>query len=62
MNDEEVINKYTNVESMISIPEYDSFRIKITILGNSGVGKSSLCLRFAKTDFVDYYEPTIEEE
>jgi GTPase SAR1 family protein len=31
-------------------------------LGNPGIGKSALALRFAKKDFVKFYEPTIEEE
>lgn len=36
--------------------------IKISILGTPGIGKSALVLRFSKSDFLDYYEPTIEEE
>ena len=34
----------------------------MTILGNPSVGKSALSLRFAKKDFVEIYETTIEEE
>lgn len=48
--------------SIMSLPEPESFRIKLTILGNPGIGKSALSLRFAKKDFVNFYEPTIEEE
>lgn len=36
--------------------------VKITILGQPGTGKSALALRFCKSDFLTYYEPTIEEE
>ena len=36
--------------------------MKIAILGNPGIGKSALTLRFIKKGFVNYYEPTIEEE
>jgi GTPase SAR1 family protein len=48
--------------SIMSLPEPESYRIKMTILGNPGIGKSALSLRFAKKDFVNFYEPTIEEE
>lgn len=40
----------------------DSYRVKISILGDPGIGKSALTLRYAKKNFVDFYEPTIEEE
>lgn len=37
-------------------------RVLISILGQPGVGKSALALRFCKSDFVSYYSPTIEDE
>lgn len=48
--------------SLVSVLEPESFIIKLTILGNPGIGKSALSLRFVKKDFVNLYEPTIEEE
>lgn len=36
--------------------------IKVSILGLPGIGKSALALRYSKSDFLSYYEPTIEEE
>lgn len=51
-----------HAESHNSLPDPDSFRIKISVLGDPGIGKSALALRYAKKDFVDFYEPTIEEE
>lgn len=35
---------------------------KVSILGRPGIGKSALALRFSKSDFLSYYEATIEEE
>lgn len=35
---------------------------KISILGRPGIGKSAIALRFSKSDFLSYYEATIEEE
>jgi len=32
------------------------------VLGAPGAGKSALALRFSKSDFLTYYEPTIQEE
>lgn len=34
---------------------------KIAIIGSTGVGKSSLCLQFARNKFPENYEPTIED-
>ena len=33
--------------------------IKILILGNSGVGKTSLCNRYVNDSYIDSYKPTI---
>jgi Ras-related protein Ral-A len=35
---------------------------KVSILGTPGIGKSAIALRFSKSDFLNYYEATIEEE
>ena len=40
------------------IKEYD-YLFKLVIIGNSGVGKSSLLLRFADDEFNDSYLTTI---
>lgn len=40
------------------IKEQD-FLFKIVIVGNQGVGKSSLFIRFCDDNFVDNYLPTI---
>ena len=37
-------------------------QISISILGQPGVGKSALAIRFCKQDFLSYYSPTIEDE
>ncbi len=37
-------------------------KVTISILGQPGVGKSALAIRFCKSDFVSYYSPTIEDE
>ena len=34
---------------------------KVAIIGSTGVGKSSLCLQFARNKFPENYEPTIED-
>ncbi|KRX07900.1 P-loop containing nucleoside triphosphate hydrolase [Pseudocohnilembus persalinus] len=39
----------------------DNGQIKVTILGKSAVGKSSLCLRFIMNSFSDKYDPSIQE-
>ncbi|TNV84127.1 hypothetical protein FGO68_gene14490 [Halteria grandinella] len=39
-------------------PEYD-YLFKVLLIGNSGVGKSSLLLRFADDVFTDNFMPTI---
>lgn len=36
--------------------------VNISVLGAPGVGKSALVLRFSKSDFMSFYEPTIQEE
>lgn len=33
----------------------------ITVVGATGVGKSSLCLQFSRNRFEESYEPTIED-
>lgn len=40
------------------IQEHD-YAFKIVIVGNQGVGKSSLFLRFCDRNFVENYLPTI---
>ena len=40
------------------IKEQD-FLFKVVIVGNQGVGKSSLFIRFCDDDFIDNYLPTI---
>ncbi|KAJ5079283.1 ras di-ras and rheb family members of small gtpase superfamily [Anaeramoeba ignava] len=35
--------------------------LKIVVLGDGGVGKSSITLRFVKGQFISYYDPTIEQ-
>lgn len=35
---------------------------KVSILGRPGIGKSAIALRYSKSDFLSYYEATIEEE
>lgn len=34
---------------------------KLALIGSTGVGKSSLCLQFARNRFSERYEPTIED-
>jgi GTPase KRas len=34
---------------------------RVAIIGSTGVGKSSLCLQFARNKFPENYEPTIED-
>ena len=36
-------------------------RLKIVVLGEGGVGKSSLTLRFIVDKFIEDYDPTIED-
>ena len=43
-------------------PSLTSSSMKISILGLPGIGKSALVLRWCKSDFLSFYEPTIEEE
>lgn len=47
---------------MSKTPKSGGTKMKVVILGPNGVGKSALALRFAKSDFSDNYEPTLEEE
>ena len=35
---------------------------KLRVIGGGGVGKSSLTIQFFQKQFVDYYDPTIEEQ
>lgn len=44
------------------MPTSSTATIKVSILGTPGIGKSALALRYSKSDFLSYYEPTIEEE
>ena len=34
---------------------------KLVILGSGGVGKSSICTQFVMNQFIDQYDPTIED-
>lgn len=34
----------------------------VVVLGAGGVGKSALTVRFVRNEFVEHYDPTIEEE
>eukprot|EP00485_Elphidium_margaritaceum_P006026 CAMPEP_0202697088 /NCGR_PEP_ID=MMETSP1385-20130828/10418_1 /ASSEMBLY_ACC=CAM_ASM_000861 /TAXON_ID=933848 /ORGANISM="Elphidium margaritaceum" /LENGTH=198 /DNA_ID=CAMNT_0049353455 /DNA_START=39 /DNA_END=635 /DNA_ORIENTATION=- len=43
-------------QHMNKIPEY-----KIVVLGGGGVGKSALTIRLVNGDFVEEYDPTIED-
>jgi Ras-related protein Rab-1A len=38
---------------------YSDYLFKVLLIGNSGVGKSSLLLRFADDVFTDNFMPTI---
>ncbi|KAI1722936.1 ABC transporter transmembrane region domain-containing protein [Ditylenchus destructor] len=38
------------------VPEY-----KLVVVGDGGVGKSSLTIRLVQNEFVEYYDPTIED-
>ncbi|EFO98534.1 CRE-RAS-2 protein [Caenorhabditis remanei] len=35
---------------------------KLVVIGDGGVGKSSLTIQFFQKQFVDYYDPTIEDQ
>ncbi|KAJ8692770.1 Ras- protein rsr1, variant 2 [Pleurotus ostreatus] len=37
-------------------------QFNVVLLGAGGVGKSALTVRFVKDQFLDHYDPTIEEE
>ncbi|KAK0417751.1 hypothetical protein QR680_013187 [Steinernema hermaphroditum] len=45
-------------------PEDDSKlpTYKLVVIGEGGVGKSSLTIQFFQKQFVDYYDPTIEDQ
>ncbi|CAB3403500.1 unnamed protein product [Caenorhabditis bovis] len=45
-------------------PEDDSNlpKYKLVVIGDGGVGKSSLTIQFFQKQFVDYYDPTIEDQ
>eukprot|EP01084_Bolivina_argentea_P172139 298200_1 len=36
-------------------------KLKITVLGSGGVGKSALTIRFIADEFMNEYDPTIED-
>ena len=36
-----------------------SLSIKILVVGNSGVGKTSLCNRYINDEFIRAYKPTV---
>lgn len=48
----------TRMDSSISSVSKGSTLVKVVMVGNGGVGKSSLTLQFMYNDFVDEYEPT----
>ncbi|CAI4230390.1 unnamed protein product [Auanema sp. JU1783] len=45
-------------------PEDDSRlpTFKLVVIGDGGVGKSSLTIQFFQKQFIDYYDPTIEDQ
>uniref|UniRef100_A0A914WG93 Ras-related protein M-Ras n=1 Tax=Plectus sambesii TaxID=2011161 RepID=A0A914WG93_9BILA len=45
-------------------PEDDSHlpTYKLVVIGEGGVGKSSLTIQFFQKQFIDYYDPTIEDQ
>ncbi|KAL9648569.1 hypothetical protein ABK040_012228 [Willaertia magna] len=45
----------------IAVNEKHKYRINISVFGKDGVGKSSFTLRFTLNDFVEEYDPTIED-
>ena len=58
--------EFSNLQKMDNseeeLPDMDSLCIRLSVLGNPGIGKSALALRYTRKDFVTFYEPTIEEE
>lgn len=48
----------SRLDSSISSISRNSILVKVVMVGNGGVGKSSLTLQFMYNDFVDEYEPT----
>ncbi|KAH7731532.1 Ras-2 protein [Aphelenchoides avenae] len=40
----------------------NSYHVKLVVIGEGGVGKSSLTIQFFQKQWVDYYDPTIEDQ
>lgn len=60
--EEEKSQSTMNMGSRRLLSNNTTSTIKVSILGLPGIGKSALALRYSKSDFLSYYEPTIEEE
>ncbi|PAV58996.1 hypothetical protein WR25_12840 isoform B [Diploscapter pachys] len=54
---EAMTNSKRPPEDGAKLPTY-----KIVVIGDGGVGKSSLTIQFFQKQFVDYYDPTIEDQ
>lgn len=52
-------SEHINSVVIIRMIKEQDFLFKIVIVGNQGVGKSSLFIRFCDDNFVDNYLPTI---
>ncbi|XP_052769779.1 circularly permutated Ras protein 1-like [Mya arenaria] len=48
-------------ETLIRQTPRHGMEYKVVILGSGGVGKSSVTIRYVSNDFVDSYDPTIED-
>ena len=46
---------------LVRVTPRTGIEYKMAILGDGGVGKSSLCTRFISGHFVENYDPTIED-
>ena len=46
---------------MYRTPRERGREYKLVILGSGGVGKSSICTQFVMNQFIDQYDPTIED-
>ena len=42
-------------------PELEQQILEVSVIGEGGVGKSCITLRFTQNQFVPYYDPTIED-